>query len=322
MAKLIRINRKLARLGGKLVLDTGGAPCCCGGGSDCPNCVSPGPTASCAQNSPCNFYRKPGGGNTCACIGTIRRHGSITFDFDWNGYRVLNPVNRSWDQTDVVPYTVTSQNSCAPSASLSVITEAFNYRVNNVNQQGQLRIGSLTNNRMPLLFNPFSGAGLSCCYGPDCGQSRNTDGILVHNTEIRVIAGIIDMGLLGRPWAEHGTQATRFAGQWSLTGLFHGTLPCDDVTDKTATATLVRNVGSCACRLNTRIVAAMSYSGVDGTFSLSTDMNWDFEVTCIYSRSGIGPDGGDDRILDPGILDTLERQARGGGCAGCGDGFK
>lgn len=88
MAKAITIDRKAAVLGGKLVLDTNGAPCCCGGGGGCPTCddpVNPNDDACGPFQVPISYYRGSSWPTTTAVRYKVRRFGNVTIDYNWDG---------------------------------------------------------------------------------------------------------------------------------------------------------------------------------------------------------------------------------------------
>lgn len=282
MAKLIRIDRKLRRVGRKLVTDAGGAPCCCGGGGgEC--CDMPG--AVCGwDTSPQGLEHK------------VRMSVQWNFTLTITGYSPRN-YSGSVAEADIVP---DSPGSCR-----------LNYSIKRGPSFGNHIYFFATLNLDPAIaVNMDPLAECDCNVNP----SRTGQGVDIYlSTQI-----VTDDNSYG--------DAVEFAYMGMADGSFEASnrSPClpenpDGCNISGSNSVSITRTG---CGLIRWTQTVTNYRFPEANFKTGTingSASGVFNPAYVGACAGARPGGGE--ILDPAVLATLDLQARGGGCKGCGEGF-
>lgn len=276
MSKLILIDRKLRTVGGKLVTDAGGAPCCCGGSQDgADGCCDVG-------TGNCGFRFKDGTSDTdnrAIQTGTLTTTG---FDVSADGELTSN-----LDGVFDFGAAKDGVSACTAGAGRDGILEKF--------QQG---LGRTTYVRAS------HGGNLNFILDRVLSSGDNFIGVW---GLVRVMANITTTVSPG------GGEALdiRYANTSSQDYTFSGTI--------SGTATRVDGVNAC-CRA-IRVEASGSWTWNDHTSQSNGAGSFDLDTTLEFPGVAACPGNRPEPPQDPRIAATLDQQARGGGCAGCGEGF-
>lgn len=336
MAKAIRLGRKAAVLGGKLVLDTNGAPCCCGGGG-CPECADPTfPAGDACEQSPCAFYN--GSQYPAHAVhATVRRYGSVRISANWNGLdHVTANVVREWDRSDEVQMAFGNRNNpCAITANIPAIEIPFPFVGDGQAQVGQILLDfGLGSPIAPWAVLPF----LGCIEG----DPPTTDQSFQVTTLLQTVGSQFpSFRVVARGGMKHGSGDLLRQYGWANPFLYSQSLgrfvDCSEFTIRAAGVSVAGKMsGACVCGVGTCTVFRMRHENTDGHFEVAGTIRQEQTASCLYTvgNQPVGgtrtnDDGGCARVpgnpqrpappLDPAVAAILDLQARGGGCRGCNE---